>query len=81
MQTEESLCEHKNARHLLRELRREWRAQGTVEYAIAMLAMLSTIVALALFWHAGEEGGLVAAVERAASHALSDIGALDILLF
>ena len=81
MQTENNLCERGNVRHLLRELRREWRAQGTVEYAIAMLAMLSTILALALLWHAGEEGGLVAAVEQAASHALNGIGALDILLF
>ena len=81
MQTEDNLCERGNMRRLLRELRCEWRAQGTVEYAIAMLAMLSTILALALFWHAGEEGGLVAAVERAASHALNGIGALDILLF
>ena len=81
MQTEESLCEHKNARHMLRGFCRERCAQGTVEYAIAMLAMLSTILVLALFWHAGEEGGLVAAVERAASHALNGIGALDILLF
>ena len=81
MQTEESLCERGNARRMLRGFCRERCAQGTVEYAIAMLAMLSTIVALALFWHAGEEGGLVAAVERAASHALNGIGALDILLF
>lgn len=62
-------------------LLREERAQGTLEYALTVLAFLAIVVALAALWRAGAGGVLARAVERAASHALDGFGALDISLY
>lgn len=62
-------------------LMREVAAQGTVEYALTMFALLSLVVGIAALWRAGEEGALVELVEDAASHVLSGTGALDIALY
>lgn len=56
-------------------------AQGTVEYALTLLALMAIITTLALLWHAGEDGVLARLVEDAASHALGGTGPLDIALF
>lgn len=59
----------------------EETAQGTVEYALTVVAVLAIAVACAALWRAGESGALARLVERAASHVLSGPGALDIALF
>ena len=60
---------------------REERAQGTLEYALTVLALMAVVAGLALLWRAGERSGFVQLVENAASHALDAGGALDIALF
>ncbi|MBE6468669.1 MAG: hypothetical protein E7001_01570 [Coriobacteriaceae bacterium] len=60
---------------------RESIAQGTLEYALTVLAFLAVVLALAALWRAGANGVLASAAERAASHALGGLGALDIALF
>lgn len=60
---------------------REERAQGTLEYALTVLAFMAIVIALAALWRASADGVLAAAVERAASHALNGFGALDIALY
>lgn len=73
-------CVHR--RSCVKELwQREERAQGTLEYAAVFLGFIAMVVALSLLWHAGHDGLLGAAAERAASHVLSTTGALDIALF
>lgn len=59
----------------------EERAQGTVEYALVVMALMALASGLALLWHAGERGGFVQLVEDAASHALDAAGSVDIALF
>lgn len=59
----------------------EQRAQGTVEYAITVAALLSLIVGVAAVWRSGRDGVLAGLVERAASHGLGGLGPLDISLF
>ncbi len=56
-------------------------AQGTLEYAVTVIALIAVVSALALLWRAGESGGLVELAREAASHALDASGALDIPLF
>lgn len=60
---------------------REASAQGTLEYALTVLALLAIVVALAALWRAAADGVLARLVERAASHALNGLGALDLALF
>lgn len=64
-----------------RAVRREERAQATVEYAIVVVALLSIIVACAAVWHAGTEGVFAEITREAASHALAAAGAIDISLY
>lgn len=59
----------------------ETQAQGTLEYALTIVALLSVISVLGLLWRAGERGALTEIAERAASHGLEALGALDIALF
>ncbi|AEB06463.1 hypothetical protein Corgl_0344 [Coriobacterium glomerans PW2] len=59
----------------------EQLAQGTVEYALTTVALIAIIVALALLWRSGQDGALAKLAEKAASHALSGTGPLDIALF
>lgn len=56
-------------------------AQGTVEYAIVLSALLAMLLALAGLWHAAASGALAHLVEMAASHALDVLGFLDIALY
>ncbi len=56
-------------------------AQGTLEYALTVAAVLSVVTAFALLWHAGQEGTLAALAERAASHLFDAGGLLDISLY
>lgn len=60
---------------------REELAQGTVEYAIVLLALLAIAVGLAALWHAGERGVFAQLAVDAASHALDASGAVDIALY
>lgn len=69
------------ARRVLGELFRERGAQGTLEYALTVLALLALIMALAAIWRVGEEGGFAALVEQAASHGFDLTGAIDIILY
>lgn len=59
----------------------ENRAQGTVEYAITVFAVLALVMACAAFWHAAESGVFARLVEQAASHVLGAAGAIDISLY
>lgn len=59
----------------------EERAQGTVEYALTMFALLAIVAACAAVWHAAQDGAFSALVEQAASHALSGAGIVDIALY
>lgn len=56
-------------------------AQGTLEYALTVAAVLSVVTAFALLWHAGQEGTLATLAERAASHLFDAGGLLDISLY
>lgn len=56
-------------------------AQGTVEYAITVVAVLAIIVGCAEIWRAGTEGVLARLVQEAASHLLVGAGAIDISLY
>lgn len=60
---------------------REALAQGTLEYALTIIALLGIVLALAALWRAGEEGSLSELVEHAAPRALGGTGPLDIALF
>lgn len=78
-------CSHEDRGHgASRDIRRalcEERAQGTLEYAITVIALLSLILALGALWRAGEDGALVRLAESAAPRRLDGLGALDIALF
>lgn len=65
----------------LRKLSGEARAQGTVEYAVTVAAILSLAVACAAFWRAAEDGAFARLAEAAASHVLGGAGAIDIALY
>lgn len=56
-------------------------AQGTLEYALTVVALLAIVLALGALWRAGEDGTFVRLAERAASHGLGGTGLLDIALF
>lgn len=60
---------------------REEAAQGTVEYAVTVIAVLSIVLACGALWRAGRDGVLARLVEQAAPRALSGFGGLDIALF
>lgn len=64
----------------LRELG-ERDAQGTLEYALTMVALLAVVVACAALWRAGQDGAFARLVEAAASHTLGAAGAVDISLY
>ena len=55
----------------------EESAQGTVEYAIVTVALLSFVLAFAGLWRAGADGRLAALVERAASHGVASTSVID----
>lgn len=59
----------------------ESRAQGTVEYALTVVAFLAMAAAFGLLWRAGERGAFTDLANAAASHGLDALGALDIALF
>lgn len=59
----------------------EESAQSTVEYAIVTVAFVAMVTGLALIWRAGLDGAFARIVEDAASHALSDLGGLDVSLY
>lgn len=69
------------AKGALRAVAREDRAQGTLEYALTVTALLGIVLALGALWRAGESGALASLVERAAPRALAGTGPLDIALF
>lgn len=46
--------------------------QSSVEYAIVLLAFLSTIVAMGVVWHEVRDGALLEVARSAASHSLAD---------
>lgn len=73
----ETRAPHGNACKFIRET----TAQSTLEYAITTFAVLALIVGIAALWRAGEDGVFVGLVEDAASHAFTDLGALDISLY
>lgn len=60
---------------------REETAQGTVEYALTVSALMAIVLALALVFRAGEEGIFAGLVEQASSHGFEGLGILDIALF
>lgn len=64
-----------------RRLLAEYTAQGTLEYALTVFALLSVVTAFGLLWRAGQDGTLAALVERAASHGFDWSGLLDIPLY
>lgn len=63
------------------DLVRERRAQGTVEYAITMVAVLSLVLGCAAIWRAGESGVFTRVASEAASHRLDADGAVDVALY
>lgn len=65
----------------LRGLLCERQAQGTVEYAITVAAIMALVVACAAFWRAAEEGVFARLAQEAASHVLGGSGAIDIALY
>lgn len=65
--------------------RRATRGQSTVEYAIALLAVLAAIYALGRLWRVANTGQLSRRAERAGSHQIGGDDALgawkDVSLF
>ncbi|MBY4797225.1 hypothetical protein K6V98_02445 [Collinsella sp. AGMB00827] len=59
----------------------EEAAQGTLEYALATMAILSIVLGIAAIWRAAEAGVLARLVERATSHVLGGSGLFDIALY
>lgn len=56
--------------------------QSTVEYAVVLLASLSTVLALGLLWKLGAQGKLQELAAQAASHLLQSLGGFrDIVLY
>lgn len=60
---------------------RDERAQGTIEYALTVIALLAVIVGLAALWRASVEGVFGDLVRDAASHVLEGTGFIDISLY
>lgn len=56
-------------------------AQGTLEYALTVIALLAMVVACAALWRAAADGTLAGLVQGAASHALNGDGLIDISLY
>lgn len=56
-------------------------AQGTLEYALTIIALLSVIVGLAAVWRASAEGVFGGLIQDAASHVLEGTGFIDIALY
>lgn len=71
----------KGAFHEGSRLLSEDRAQGTLEYALTVVAFLAMVVVLAALVRAGGEGAFVQQAEESASHALDGWGLLDIALY
>lgn len=65
----------------VRSLLDERCAQGTLEYALTVAALLSIMLACAALWRASADGALAQAVQEAASHVLAGTGPLDIALY
>ena len=61
----------------VRGIVRERAAQGTVEYALTVFALLSLILGMAALWR----GWRAAAAVKAASHGLEGDGYVDIALY
>lgn len=59
----------------------ERSAQGTLEYALVVCALLALVTGLAAIWKAGDEGLFARLVEDAASHGLDPWGLVDIILY
>lgn len=59
----------------------ETTAQGTLEYALTVFALISVVSAFALLWRASQDGTLARLAVDAASRALDAAGAVDISLF
>lgn len=63
------------------ELLFEQSAQGSLEYALTVLAVLSLIVGMAALWRMGERGGFAELAHDAASHRFEGDGYADIALY
>lgn len=72
-----AVCQSIRARQHAGELLQEESAQGTTEYAIVTVALLSIVLAIAGLWRAGTDGHLAALVERAASHGVASTSVID----
>ena len=59
----------------------ERAAQGAVEYALTVVALLAMVAGMAALWRAAVDGTLAELVRAAASHAFSAGGAIDISLY
>lgn len=70
-----------DAGNRLQELLCDCRAQGTVEYAITVVAVMALVAACAAFWRAAENGVFARLAQEAASHVLGGSGAIDIALY
>lgn len=70
-----------DAKGQLQNLLHEQFAQGTVEYAITVVAVLALVAAYAAFWRAAEDGVFARLAQEAASHVLGGTGAIDIALY
>lgn len=58
------------------------RGQATVEYLLAGIALLATIVALGALWRFASDGRLTLLADDAASHAIAAVGGVaDALMF
>lgn len=60
---------------------REHTAQGTLEYALTVVALLAMVVACAAIWRAAVDGTFAGIVQQAASHLLDGDGFIDISLY
>lgn len=65
----------------VRGIVRERAAQGTVEYALTVFALLTLILGMAALWRVAERGWLADAAVKAASHGLEGDGYVDIALY
>lgn len=71
---------------MLNDGTRSWaqRGQGSVEYALVLLAFIASLVALSALWHAGRDGALLRRAIDAASHSMGSgfvAGSKDLLLY
>lgn len=65
----------------LGRMARDETAQGTLEYALTLFALMALVAGIAAIWKAGADGTLADLVRDAASHALSGTGPIDISLY